>query len=157
MNIDFLFLWDNVAPSLKVKYKFSIHSRYGKTAFMKDTENQIKACETSLMDAIRHANADALALLLHDGLLFNLPNGETKDKAFDVETYRSGNMAVKAIEARDMEICVIDRETAVVAVTVGLNANWHGSNIDGSFRYLRVWKKIGAGWQIIAGSVTPLA
>jgi ketosteroid isomerase-like protein len=123
---------------------------------MKNIESEIKECETRLIDSIRHADANALELLLHDRLLFNLPNGETKNKVFDIETYRSGKMIVKAIMTREMELSIIDTQTAVVAVTVDLNAQWHDTPIDGSFRYLRIWKKTGARWQIIAGSVVQL-
>jgi len=122
---------------------------------MINIEAEIKASEAKLIDAIRRADADALASLLHDNLLFNLPSGETKTKAFDLETYRSGKMVVNSIAATDLEINAIDAQTAVVAVTVALNAKWYDNVVDGNFRYLRVWKAFDGDWKVIAGSVVP--
>ena len=123
---------------------------------MENIKIQIKAAEAKLIAAVKNGDADLLETLLHDGLLFNLPDGQTKNKAFDIDTYRSQNMVVSAIAARDMEISIADPQTATVAVTVDLNAQWHGTPVDGSFRYLRVWKYTDMRWQIIAGSVVQL-
>lgn len=119
---------------------------------MKEIEN----CEEKLLAAIRSCDVAALDELLHEDLLFNLPDGETKTKAFDLETYRSGNMAVESISAVDRTISAISSETAVVATTINLKAKWYDTPIDGRFRYLRVWKSCDGNWKVIAGSVVPL-
>ena len=105
------------------------------------------------MAAIKSCDVAALDELLHDDLLFNMPDGETKTKAFDLETYRLGNMVVENLSATGRTINLIDSETAVVAVTVALTAKWYDTPIDGNFRYLRVWKRFGGKWKVIAGSV----
>ena len=49
-------------------------------------------------------------------------------------------------------------DTAVVAVSVRLVGNYMGQDIDGRFRYLRVWKSLGdEDWKVIGGSVVTLA
>jgi ketosteroid isomerase-like protein len=121
-----------------------------------DFEIQIKDREAALLEAIRTGDVNALDELLHENLLFNLPDGQTKNKAFDMETYRSGKMAVESISSREMDISRIDGETAVVAVTIDLKATWYDTPVDGAFRYLRVWKSSGRKWQVIAGSVVPV-
>lgn len=119
---------------------------------MKEIEN----CEEKLLTAIGSCDVSALDELLHEDLLFNLPDGETKSKAFDLETYRSGNMIVETISAADRTINRIDNETAVVATTIDLKAKWYDTPIDGKFRYLRVWKAFDGQWKVIAGSVVPV-
>lgn len=115
----------------------------------------ILEAEEKLLQAIRSCDVAALDGLLHNDLLFNLPDGQTATKAFDLETYRSGKMIVESLAAFAREISRIDDSTAVVAVTVGLKAQWHDTPIDGNFRYLRVWKRFDGQWKVIAGSVTP--
>ncbi len=44
----------------------------------------------------------------------------------------------------------------VVAVTVEILGNYLGQEIDGKFRYLRVWKLFENNWKVIAGSVVTL-
>lgn len=116
---------------------------------------EIAHAEERLLAAIRSCDVAALDELLHEDLLFNMPDGETKTKVFDLETYRSGNMAVESISAIDRAISRIGDETAVIATTIDLKAKWYDTPIDGKFRYLRVWKSCGGKWKVIAGSVVP--
>lgn len=118
---------------------------------------RIEQCEEKLLEAIHSCDVAALDGLLHEDLLFNLPDGQTKTKAFDLETYRSGKMAVEAISAADRIISAIDSETAVVATTIDLKATWYDTPVNGRFRYLRVWKSCDGHWKVIAGSVVPLS
>jgi hypothetical protein len=122
-----------------------------------DVIKEIAQCEEKLMQAIHDSDLGALDELLHENLLFNLPDGQTKGKAFDLETYRSGQMKVSRISAIDRTISPIDETVAVVAVTIDLNAVYYGQPIDGKFRYLRVWKSSGGKWQVIGGSVVPVS
>jgi hypothetical protein len=116
---------------------------------------EIIANEASLLEAIKNSNVELLDTLLHDDLLFNGPNGETATKAMDLANYRSGGIHIRTAESRDMLLSAIG-DDIVVAVTVRLAGNYMGQEIDGSFRYLRVWKLFGTSWKVIAGSVLPL-
>lgn len=120
-------------------------------------EKEITTCEEQLLTAVRNHDADALATLIHDALIFHLPNGEPAGKAADIDAYRSGNMHVSHISASERMIHAVGNDTAIVSVCVRLQGEYFDQTIDGSFRYLRVWKRTDAGWQIIAGSCTMLA
>ena len=119
-------------------------------------EDQVIASENSLLDAVKTSNAERLDALLHDDLLFNTPDGATATKAMDLDNYRSGNIHLHTVAPSDRTVRVIG-DTAVVAVTVELQGNYLGQALDGKFRYIRVWKRVEGGWQVIAGSVVPLA
>ena len=118
-------------------------------------EGLVIDCEALLLLAMRTSDADLLDELLHDDLLFNGPDGSTVTKAQDLANYRSGGIALKIVEGRDMRTSVIDGDV-VVAVTLRLMGNYMGKPLDGSARYLRVWKRLGGRYQVIAGSVVPV-
>lgn len=119
-------------------------------------QDQVIASEDRLLEAMKTSNVELLEDLLHDDLLFNGPDGMTATKAMDLTNYRSGNIHLHTVTSRDLMLSLIG-DTAVVAVTVELRGNYLDETLDGSFRYIRVWKRIDNRWTVIAGSVVPLA
>lgn len=117
--------------------------------------NKIVNAEIELLTAIKNADVLALEKFLHDDLLFNLPDGNTITKEFDLASYRSGKMKIDALEASDQTIKIIDN-TAVVAVTVSLKGSFDNSPIEGAYRYIRVWKQFDENLKVIAGSCVSL-
>jgi hypothetical protein len=118
------------------------------------TETIVNA-EIELLTAIKKADLSVLEKMLHDDLLFNLPDGNTITKEFDLDSYRSGKMKIDSLEASDQVINIID-DTAVVAVTVSLKGAFNNNPISGVFRYIRVWKQFDESLKIIAGSCVTL-
>ncbi len=117
---------------------------------------QVTASESDLVEAMKTSNVELLDTLLHDDLLFNGPNGETATKAMDLKNYRSGNINLHTVESSDLMQSSIG-DVVVVAVTVEIKGNYLGQDVDGRFRYLRVWKLIASRWKVIAGSVFALS
>ena len=115
-------------------------------------EAEIIGRENALLKAVTTNDVALLEDLLHDDLLFNGPDGQTGTKALDLANYRSGGIQLKRAEARDRLISVIG-DDVVVAVTVVLEGSYLGVRVDGSYRYLRVWKRLDGAWRVIAGSV----
>lgn len=111
--------------------------------------------EIELLTAIKNADVSALGKLLHDDLLFNLPDGQIITKEFDLNSYRSGKMKIELVEASDQIINIID-DSAVVAVTVLLKGNYDHNPLSGTFKYIRVWKQFGESLKVIAGSCVEL-
>jgi hypothetical protein len=118
-------------------------------------KNAIVNVEVELLTAIKNADVSTLEKMLHDDLLFNLPDGNTITKEFDLNSYRSGKMKVDSVEASDQIISIIE-DTAVVAVTVLLKGTYNNSVLDGVFRYIRVWKQSGESLKVIAGNCVQL-
>lgn len=112
--------------------------------------------EIELLTAIKKSDVMALDTILHDDLLFNMPDGQTITKEFDLQVYRSGRMKIDSLEASDQIVNIIDN-SAVVAVTVALKGTYDGNPINGVFKYIRVWKKVGKNLKVIAGSCVQLA
>ncbi|WP_417939363.1 nuclear transport factor 2 family protein [Flavobacterium sp. RS13.1] len=111
--------------------------------------------EIELLAAIKKADVSVLEKALHDDLLFNLPDGNTITKEFDLNSYRSGKMKIDLLEASDQIINIIG-DTAVVAVTISLKGTFDNNPISGAFRYVRVWKQFDKSLKIIAGSCVAL-
>ncbi|MCR4033004.1 MULTISPECIES: nuclear transport factor 2 family protein [Flavobacterium] len=112
--------------------------------------------EIELLTAIKKSDVMALETILHDDLLFNMPDGQTITKDFDLNSYRSGKMKIDFLEACDQIVNIIE-STAVVTVTVSLKGTYDNNPINGVFKYIRVWKKIGKNLKVIAGSCVQLA
>jgi len=111
--------------------------------------------EIELLTAIKTADVATLDKMLHDDLLFNLPDGQTITKEFDLESYRSGKMKIESLEASDQIINIIDN-TAVVSVVILLKGIYDNNPIGNSFRYIRVWKQFDESVKVIAGSCVVL-
>jgi hypothetical protein len=117
---------------------------------------EVIANEKNLLSAMKTSNVELLDQLLHDELLFNGPSGETATKAMDLENYRSGNINLHTVESSDLILNMVG-DDIVVAVTVEILGNYLGQEINGKFRYLRVWKLFQNNWKVIAGSVVTLS
>lgn len=116
-----------------------------------ERDKQIIECENKLLEALKTGNVKVLEELLYDDLIFNIPTGQTITKAMDIDNYRSGVMTVFELLATDQIIKSID-DISTVAVTLHLKAKYFEHEIEGNFRYLRVWKLIDNSWRVIAGS-----
>lgn len=116
----------------------------------------VVTAEIELLTAIRNSDISVLEQILHDDLLFNMPDGQTITKEFDLQSYRSGKMKVDSLEASDQIINIIDN-IAVVAVTVSLKGTYDNNSINAVLKYIRVWKEFESGLKVIAGSCVQLA
>ncbi len=107
--------------------------------------------EEMLITAMTNGDVKELNKLIHDDLLFTIPSGQLITKEMDLDNYRSGNMKIEAIIARDQTINLIE-DTAVVSVVVEMKGSFLGQSMDGTYRFLRVWKSEDGQIKIIAGS-----
>ncbi|BAZ06592.1 nuclear transport factor 2 family protein [Calothrix sp. NIES-3974] len=114
------------------------------------------AKEEKLLEAMQTNNIELLDRLLHDELLFHTPDGQTVTKAMDLNNYRSGHVNWRTLTPSDRMIHQIG-DNIIVAVTVEIQGNYFGQEINGKFRYLRVWKQFHDDWKVIAGSVVVIS
>ena len=113
--------------------------------------------EQDLLEALKSCSITKLEDLLHDELLFIIPNGQTITKAIDLEAYRTGNMTVISIKPSDELISIIDDDAAIVSVKIELVGKYYDQEINGIFQYLRVWKMVDDKCKVIAGSCVQLS
>lgn len=111
----------------------------------------IRDCENQLQEAMLNSDIQILDRLLQDDLLFILPTGDVITKKMDLKTHQSGNLKLDEINSTLDSIQCID-DNAVVTLTLELKGKSFNQSFEGKFRYLRVWKKIGDQFKVIAGS-----
>ncbi|MBI1767639.1 MAG: nuclear transport factor 2 family protein [Bacteroidetes bacterium] len=111
--------------------------------------------EKRLIDAQRNSDVHALDQLLHDDLLFTIPNGQIITKQIDLESHRNGTMVVDSNTPSEQVIKLIG-DTAVVTTIVELKGKFNTQPINGKFRYIRVWRQFNDGWKMIAGSAVQI-
>ncbi|WP_271785453.1 nuclear transport factor 2 family protein [Aquimarina algiphila] len=116
----------------------------------KEKDSIIKV-EQEILIAMKNCDVKKLDGLLHEELLFNIPNGQTITKSMDLETYSSGNMKIHEIKSSELEINLI-AENAIVSLTIEMKGKYFDFSIDGKYRVLRVWKLFNDNWKVIAGS-----
>jgi len=114
-------------------------------------EEQIIENERRLLDAFKDKDLTVLQELLHDNLLFILPNGATETKASVLNNYQSGDTVMTSISASDYVLSCIG-DAVVVSLNLELEGKYFDHVIEAKFRYMRVWKLFGETWKVIAGS-----
>ena len=119
-------------------------------------KEQITLNEDRFFAAQKNSDVEQLNELIHDALLFHLPNGEIITKAMDLEAHRSGVMTINSALPSEQQINLIDEDTAVVSVKVKLKGKYIEEPIEATFRYIRVWKLSNDKWKVIAGSCIQL-
>jgi ketosteroid isomerase-like protein len=124
-----------------------------KTVSMINTE--IIDLENKLLEAIKKSDISVLEQILHDDLLFIVPNGSVVTKEMDLASHRAGEMVVEEIIPTIEQINIIE-DTVVVTVVYDSKGSMLGTPIQGKFRYIRFWKKFPDGMKVIGGSCTQL-
>jgi len=80
------------------------------------TEQKVKEAENLLLQAMNKSDIEMLDQLLHDDLLFVLPNGEVITKEMDLDTHKSGKLILEEITSSIDSINLIE-ENVVVTLT----------------------------------------
>lgn len=107
--------------------------------------------ENELLNAMKNSDVKKLDELLHETLLYNIPNGQTITKAIDLETYDSGNMKIDDIKFSEQKINLIG-DNAIVSVVIDMRGTYFGYTLDGKYKIIRIWKSVNNKWKVIAGS-----
>jgi hypothetical protein len=119
-------------------------------------ESEIGALEEQLRLAMLRSDVSVLDALIADELLFVGPDGSVLGKAADLELHRSGAQRISQLDFTDLLV----RDHGVVAVTsvmARVVGTFNEQSFSGQFRYMRTWARIGAGWQVVAGSASLVA
>lgn len=118
--------------------------------------SEIVRYEEDLRQAMLLGDVGALTEMIDDSLVFLTPLGDVATKSMDLEAYQGGEQKISELLPFDEDIRV-HGDMAVVTVRIKLVGTYGDADISGSYRYLRVWKKDGPHWKIVAGSVVRIA
>ena len=114
-------------------------------------KNEIIELEKNLIEAIKTSDIQFLDKILHDDLLFIIPNGQVITKAMDLASHKAKEMIVDELVSQ-MEGLNIVGDTAIVVMVYDTKGKMLGNPIEGKFRYIRFWKRFPEGFKVIGGS-----
>lgn len=115
------------------------------------TTEQLHESEKRLFEAMKISDVATLDTLLHDDLLFMLPNGESVSKHADLDAHRAGSMVIEEAQLALLESRIIE-DSAVSTVYMKAKGKMLGQPLEGEFRYIRIWKDFGGSLKVIGGS-----
>ncbi|WP_129714089.1 nuclear transport factor 2 family protein [Pedobacter sp. SYP-B3415] len=107
--------------------------------------------EEKLIGAIKNSDVALLDELLHDELLFTNHLAQVMTKEMDLESHRTGNLKIEHIGTSDQQIR-LSNDCAVVAVKKRITGTYGGQAFDERVSFTRVWKRVSAGWKVIAAA-----
>lgn len=118
-------------------------------------KTEVIDAESRLFAAQRSSNVELLDHLLHDELVAVAPSGQIITKKMDLDAHKSNEMIINdaSIEIDDIKLF---GDTALAIVTMSATGTMMGSPLNGIFRYVRVWKRIGKHLKVIGASILQL-
>ena len=122
-----------------------------------EPDAEIVALESDLRVAQLAADANALARLIADELLFTGPDGSVGTKEQDLAAHRSGAVRFRAHEPEELRIRRVGADVAITALRARLAVEVGGELTRGTYRYTRVWARERAGeWRVVGGHVSEI-
>lgn len=112
-------------------------------------EDEITSCELRLLEAFTRNDLGILDALIDDRCRFLLPNARVVSKSTVIENYRSGRTTIASVNVSERMIHVAD-DVATVSLIQELKGRSYETSFNARFRYLRVWKRLGSTWKVIA-------
>jgi ketosteroid isomerase-like protein len=109
----------------------------------------VLAADDARLQALIDADVDALDRLFADELVFVHANGRQDDKAGFLAHTRSGHIHYRSI-ARGAHTVTVTGSVAILYATVNVEVTMAGEQRSSSVRYMGVWTKRAAGWQMLA-------
>ncbi len=111
--------------------------------------------EKMLLTAFTNCDIDTIDDLLHEDVVYIIPNGRLLSKAKVLQNYSSGGTAISSIRSEEQSVHFVD-DCAVVAMILNLSGKYYDQVVDRKFRYLRVWKLLEGQWKVITISSVPI-
>lgn len=113
---------------------------------------EILALEDALRGAMLAGDVYVLNQLIDDDLAFVTYTGGIADKAMDLAAHAARTLQLTTMTPSDVRIRRYE-DIAVVTVRMATAGTYAGAPFETTFRYLRVWRRSGNGWRIVAGSM----
>lgn len=116
-------------------------------------EQEILALEDRRCAAMTGSDADALAALLHDDLVYTHSSAVVDDKASYVEAIRSGRTRYHSVKRAEERVRAYG-DTAFVTGRAEIEVDVNGQHKSLRLRYLDAWTRTREGWKFVAWQST---
>jgi ketosteroid isomerase-like protein len=131
-----------LAISASTAYAFGVHTPQGRE------KQQIEKLEQQWRTATLNGDAAAIGKMLSDDFVGIAWNGEVATKAMQIDRVSTRSFALTRLDLSDTKVKLIGNVAIVtgLAQVLGTNA---GKQMEGTFRYTRVYQRLPSGtWQI---------
>ncbi|HRG19226.1 MAG TPA: nuclear transport factor 2 family protein [Flavobacterium lutivivi] len=108
--------------------------------------------ENKLFSAQLISNVEILDQLLHDDLIAVTPIGQVVTKEMDLNSHKAKTMIIEDASTEIDDIKIIG-DTAISTITMKAKGKMLGTPVEGTFRYLRVWKRFDNVLKVIAATI----
>ncbi len=123
------------------------------TGGVQDADREVQALEQAWADAVQHQDAGKIDRLQAAEYLFTDPAGQVWTKSRELDTIKSGDLAIDSFELSEMKVRLYD-STAVVTLRMVWHGQFRGSDISGPQRMTDVFVKRDGRWQCVASQAT---
>lgn len=120
-----------------------------------NVEREILALEDKRCAAMTGRDADALAAMLHDDLVYTHSSAVVDDKASYVEAIRSGKTRYHSIKRSEEHVRAYG-DTAFVTGRAEIEVDVNGQHKSLRLRYLDAWTRTREGWKFVAWQSTAI-
>jgi ketosteroid isomerase-like protein len=117
---------------------------------VEDDLSRVRALERKRIDATRANDAEALAPLLHDSLIYVNSVGQIYDKQSYLREIGTNSLSYEVdFNVRETEVRALDNLIVLAGVMLG-HARLEGEQQVFHFRSLSVWRKDDGEWRMLA-------
>ena len=116
-------------------------------------EHEILSLEDRRCAAMTGRDADALAAMLHDDLVYTHSSAVVDDKASYVDAIRSGRTCYHSIKCANQRVRTYG-DTALVTGNADIEVDVNGQHKSLRLCYLDVWARTPQGWRFVAWQST---
>lgn len=117
---------------------------------------EVEMREERLRLAMIAGDAEALADLIDDDLVFTGPMGNVMTKQEDLEAHRSRIFRIQRLELFETRLHPVG-EMVVATTKASLEATFDCEPASGIFAYTRIWRKVDDAWRVQAGHCSKLS
>ena len=118
--------------------------------------SELQILERSWADAVKHQDVEKIDRLQADEYVFTGPSGQLWTKTRELDTIKSGDLAIDSFELSDVTVRLYDN-TAVVTLRIVWHGQFRGNDISGPQRMTDVFVKRAGRWQCVASQATHIA
>lgn len=119
------------------------------------SEDALADAEARLNAAMLSSDVAALDQLIHDELVFTLPDGTEIGKREDLDAHRTGAVDIHSFDVVRSRRRMVG-STAVSRSVCDVAGVASGEAFAGTMRYVRTWSWDDGRWVVVDGSVSPV-
>ncbi len=119
-------------------------------------EEEVRVADTARVLSTLRGDADRLARLLSDDLVYNHADGRAQTKEVLLAAVRTNKIKYDAYDYLEKKITRVSDDVAVMSGRAHLKASSPKEHVEFDIRFLAVWRREGGDWRLFAYQSTRL-